>query len=48
MSPDPLAESLATIVSLLALWGFGRWPLRSLRRDLDRARRRDGDSAPGS
>lgn len=40
MTPDPLSELLATLVSLLALWAFVRWPLRSLRRDLARERRR--------
>lgn len=36
MNVDPLAESLATLVSVLALWAFARWPLRRLRRDLAR------------
>ena len=40
MNPDPLSELLATLVSLVALWAFVRWPLRSLRRDLAREGRR--------
>lgn len=36
MNVDPPAESLATLVSVLALWAFARWPLRRLRRDLAR------------
>jgi hypothetical protein len=42
MTVDSLAESLATLVSLLGLWAFSRWPLRRLRRDLARERRGAG------
>lgn len=38
----PFTDSLATLVSLFALWGFARWPLRRLRRDLSRGVRAAG------